>query len=547
MLLDRTFHPDEANQAFTVGRLLETDRYTYRPTDHHGPTLYYAAAPLQKAFGHADTQSLDGTLLRCTPLVFGVLALVALFQAVHGFVRHFGRSAGEDAVNATGGRLLPLLAGAAAAVLLGTSPLFAFYATDFIQETLLACFTVLALKCAVGYAVSRLPPEDPARPRRLKPGTWALFFGFSVGLCFATKETCSLTFAAAALAAAPFLALHVRRNGLASLARVVRPNDLVLALLAFGITSAVLFSSFCQDWTGVYNAFVAAPLSYFHRAAGEAAAGGADWHVHPAGQYLSWLILGRPTAAEAVRGFSHLHPPLHVAFLLAMVALLRFRGLAREQLRRPLVQAFLGASLYAVLLLALYSAIPYKTPWCAVQILLGFVVAAALGYAAATRLALDIRKAGRSVRPAFGAYAVFLLLPVLAGVAEHLPGLKLMNADPDAKAVPYNYAHASPEVKDLAACVDAAMRAADARKAFCAVSLPPEDTWPFPWYNRPWEPLTGYWTKFEDLVELEKTGAKPTVVVVPMKEGHLVQPLFPHLKHTKRFYVRPGVRARVFW
>ena len=54
---------------------------------------------------------------------------------------------------------------------------------------------------------------------------------------------------------------------------------------------------------------------------------------------------------------------------------------------------------------------------------------------------------------------------------------------------------------------------------------------------------------------LAAAGVKPAVVIVPMEEGHLVQPLFPHLKHTKRFYMRPriperkvrGVRVRVFW
>ena len=81
-MFSRTFHPDEANQAFTVGRLLETGHYTYRPTDHHGPTLYYAAAPLQRAFGHTTTADLDGTLLRCPPLLFAVLALPLLAPAV---------------------------------------------------------------------------------------------------------------------------------------------------------------------------------------------------------------------------------------------------------------------------------------------------------------------------------------------------------------------------------------------------------------------------------------------------------------------------------
>ena len=552
-LLDRTLHPDEANQGFTAGRLLETGHYVYKPTDHHGPTLYYAAAPLQKAFGHTDTQSLDATLLRCTPLLFGALTLVLLAHAVYGLVRRSGSEV------SSAGRLLPFLGAVSAALLLGTSPLFVFYATDFIQEALLACFSAMMFWSAVGYARARRP-EDPARPPRLKPGTWSLLFGIGAGLCFATKETCSLTFTAAALASVPFLAVQIRRCGFPSLVRVVRPNDFVLALLAFGITSVVLFSSFCQDWTGVYNAFVAAPLSYLHRAAGDAAAGGADWHVHPWTQYVRWFFLGQPSAlpadASANRAFAHLHPLLHWTALLLLLGgravWLRRRG---ERVPR-LVQAFFGASLYFAVLFGLYSAIPYKTPWCAVQILLGFVPAVVLGYVAGTRELLAALLPAAPKNPGHRLDGLVTLLVYVAclgqgtliGVVEHLPGLMKMDADPDAREIPYNYAHASPEVKELAACVDAAMKAApDPKKAFIAVSLPPEDTWPFPWYNRPWEPFTGYWTKFDDLVELQKTGAKPTVVVLPMQEGHLVQSLFPHLKHTKRFFIRPGVRARVFW
>ena len=128
-----------------------------------------------------------------------------------------------------------------------------------------------------------------------------------------------------------------------------------------------------------------------------------------------------------------------------------------------------------------------------------------------------------------------------------------MSRDPDSKDIPYNYASASPEVQQLAAIVASAMTSnptipqSPNSPAFIAVALPPSDTWPFPWYNRPYEPQTGYWTSFDDLKQLAAGGVKPTVVIVPMTEGHLVQPLFPHLKHTKRFYMRPGVRVRVFW
>jgi hypothetical protein len=126
-----------------------------------------------------------------------------------------------------------------------------------------------------------------------------------------------------------------------------------------------------------------------------------------------------------------------------------------------------------------------------------------------------------------------------------------MSRDPDSKDIPYNYASASPEVRQLAATVAAAVGAATNHEPqttpFIAVALPAADTWPFPWYNRPYEPQTGYWTSFDDLKRLAADGVKPTVVIVPMTEGHLVQPLFPHLTNTKRFYMRPGVRVRAFW
>ena len=52
---------------------------------------------------------------------------------------------------------------------------------------------------------------------------------------------------------------------------------------------------------------------------------------------------------------------------------------------------------------------------------------------------------------------------------------------------------------------------------------------------------------FAELEALAGLGRKPAVVVVPAEEGHLVQPLFPHLTRTKRFEMRPRVRVRAFW
>ena len=472
MTFDRTFHPDEANQAFTVGRLLETGRYEYRPDDHHGPTLYYAAAAIQKATGHNTLATTDGTLLRCTPLLFAVLALVFGFLSIRRLVK--------PVLGSVAGRLVPGLF----VLLLGTAPVFFFFATDFIQEMLLACFTMMMFWSGIGY----LRPGE-----RWKTGTWAILFGIAAGLVFATKETGLLTFAAAGIAGIP-LAWRNRKNLRFEL------RDVVLATAGFALTAILFYSSFASNWNGVYNAFVAAPLSYLGRATGSAVSQGAADHVHPWWQYMKWLFASNWK-------FSAL--PLAALFLITFKS-------------RSFVH------IYALVLFALYSLIPYKTPWCTLQMILPIALAPFVSIPKRT--------------------VAFLALPLAAvSLACNIIGAGAIAHEPDSRDIPFNYAAASPEVKQLAAAVAEAIDASTNRTPFVAVALPPADTWPFPWYNRPYEPQTGYWTSFDDLKHLAEANVMPEVVIVPMREGHLVQPLFPHLKHTRRFYMRPGVRVRVFW
>ena len=493
MLFDRTFHPDEANQAFTTGRLLETGRYTYQPQDHHGPTLYYAAAALQRAVGHGETASLDGTLLRCTPLVFAALALVFGFFALKRLTKS-------------------IVPGLVFAVLLGTSPFFAFFATDFIQEILLVSFLVMMFWAGTGY----LCPGT-----KWKTGTWALFFGTSTALAFATKETCLISFAAAAIATTPFIVKRMSFDAVRA-----RMRDVILAILGFLIVAFILYSDFGNDFHGVYNAFIAAPLSYLGRAAGDATAStGANWHVHPWWQYFRWLYDGNSAL---------------LFLFLVSVSCGAFAAWRRAY--KTTSWAFRFTLCYALATLAIYSLIPYKTPWCAVQIEMPLVLASVLGLACAA-----------DALPRFKWIPLAVLSAFL--LAFNVPALVRMNRDPDSTANPCNYAAASPEVKELAQTVASAMSSATNQSPFIAVALSAADTWPFPWYNRPNENMTGYWDSFDDLKRLAETGIKPTVVIVPMEEGHLVQPYFPHLKHTKRFYMRPriperkvkGVRVRVFW
>ena len=538
-IFDRTFHPDEANQAFTTGRLLETGTYRYDPQDHHGPTLYYAAATLQKAAGHDATATLDGTLLRCTPLLFAVLALVF----------------GCLTIKKLTGRLwLGLLF----ALLLGISPIFVFFATDFIQEMLLAAFTMMMLWAATNYLLYTTPspltphpspshpsPSHPTPSRRLNRPTWALLFGIAAGLAFATKETALLTFAAAALAA--FVTHLVQKHSpLNPQPSTLNPDpssltphlSSFLVLASFLLTATLFYSSFGDNWQGVYNAFIAAPLSYLHRAAGDAVSQGAAAHIHPWWQYFKWLFGDGGLPAVLIVGGPFLG----------------FGVLTIENARKntpPHIRGFFTfITLYAIILTTLYSAIPYKTPWCALQLHIPLLLSALIGLVLFTR-ALPTQGLPVCLIMAIS-YSAMIGREMFQGDTFLLTK---MWRDPDSKAIPYNYAAASPQVKDLANLIieqlphplTSSPSHPSPLTSFAAIALPPEDTWPLPFYLRSVKDKVGYWTSFGELEALAGLGAKPNVVVVPAEEGHLVQPLFPHLKNTKRFEMRPHVRIRVFW
>lgn len=504
-IFNRTFHPDEANQAFTTGRLLETGVYRYDPKDHHGPTLYYAAAAIQKAAGNDSTTTLDGTLLRCTPILFAALTLVFSFLALRKIFKSASIRAG-------------CLAATAFTLLLATSPIFMFFATDFIQEMLLAAFTAMLFWAMTGYALHQ------EGTRKIKRGTWALLAGIAAGCAFATKETCVLTFFAAtcSVTAVCLMRRMSRSDGSPPVDPKSKSSYAALAAAGFALTATLFYSSFATNWQGVYNAFVAAPLSYVHRATGDAASEGAAYHVHPWWQYLKWLFENTLLAAYVPAGI-----------LCGFSALLRRK---KETIAsgQPLATAFVATTCYSLILTVAYSSIPYKTPWCALQIHLPLLLSAFLGFAM-----WSSRKKTNLIAAVF--FTMTLLCHNCALSAK-------MWIDPDSKEIPYNYASASPQVKDMAQLIKSCVSdGKNAGKCFIAVALPPEDTWPLPFYLRNINSNVGYWTQFEELEVLAALNRKPDVVVVPAEHGHLVQPLFPHLKNTKRFEMRHRVRIRVFW
>ena len=161
----RPMHHDEANQAFKCGELLEKGTYVYDPADHHGPSLYYLTLPgARLAAGRSFVNTTESTY-RMVPALFGVL-LVALILLL------------RDELGPRAAAVSMLLA--------AVSPAMVYYSRFYIQEMLLACFTV-------GMIVSGW------RYFRRKNAGWAVLTGLFAGMMFVTKETSVVAYIAVVL------------------------------------------------------------------------------------------------------------------------------------------------------------------------------------------------------------------------------------------------------------------------------------------------------------------------------------------------------------
>lgn len=335
-------HADEANQAVKAGELIEAGRYAFDPRDHHGPTLYFAAAAVARVRGEHTLAQLTETTVRLVPAIAGTLAVVLL--AWIGTTCLSRQSVGD-------GRWPAL----AAALFCAVSPPAVYYSRYFVQETLLATLTL-----ATWLAVQRWWLTGLTR--------WAIAAGISVGLMQATKASAPLFLLLGGVS------LLVVRGSAAPVTRRPRRDALVALLAAIG-TAALFYSSFGTNPGGLRDALGA----YTHALQRFGAAAAPTGHEKPWWYYLrilGWYREGGLVWHQAA--FSAL------AVSGAIVALARRDALAR------------GIALYSILLVAAFSAFSYKTPWHLVHFVAPLALLAAEALAAIGRL-----RTGRPVAVAF--------------------------------------------------------------------------------------------------------------------------------------------------
>jgi uncharacterized protein (TIGR03663 family) len=452
-------HADEAIHADKFGTLLEGGGYAYDPSEYHGPTLYYLTLLPAWLQGAGRYVAIDEVTLRSVPAALGVALVVAHLEA---------------------SSFLGVPGAAVAALLAAISPAMVFYSRYYIHETPLVFFSFGALLAACRYL--RKPGPAPA-----------LLTGACAGLMHATKETAPLALGSMLLALALTLVVERwRGQALPPIRSVVRGRDVLLALLAAAVVSSALFSSFLSHPKGIVDSVRAYGI-YVDRASA------APWHFHPWHYYLRLLVhfpaRGTPVWTEG------------------LILVLAAAGCAAGWVAKGVpgvdsrVLRFLG--FYTLLMLVLYSAIPYKTPWCLLGFLHGMILLAGAG-------AVFLVRASRGV-------AMKALVCVLLGSAvAHLgwqafSGSFRFAADP---RNPYVYAHTGTEVFEIVGRLKDLARAHADGSSMPLQIISRENLWPLPWYLRGYSGVA-WWNGVS-----ETAPNAPVIVVTPDMEPALVRKLY---------------------
>lgn len=360
----------------------------------------------------------------------------------------------------------------AAAGLLAVSPFFGYYGRDLIPETWLAALTLTLVVAGARYLESR------------RKG-YLLLAAACLGLLFTVKETAGLTVAGLVVAAA--VATVWTSGGWWPGDLRVDRRTAGLVVLAAAIPYGLLFTSFLTHPWGLIDS-VWGLLLWVGKGAE-----GAGVHAKPWYYFLQWLL--------------RYEPALLVGGLLG-------GGLALR--RRDPWGSFCAVWLLSQLVI--YSAIPYKTPWLALNILLP----AALTTGFLVREIWD--RGSRAARA--GVLAVLLLGLTWSGWRAF--DVSFRRYDDPRLELPY--AQTRREARGIVTLVQEVARRAPAGRCLTLNALLPY-RWPLPWYLRDF-PKARYWKKLQDI---PADFDADVLLVDTQEEGKLR----PRLKGTYRRCVFP--------
>lgn len=459
-LAQRPMHCDEAVHADKFGVLLEEGRYEYSTVDFHGPTLNYLTllpAWLQGAKRYTDITEIT---LRSVPAFFGVLLVAAHVLLVP---------------------YIGLPAAVLAALFAALSPAMVYYSRYYIHETLLVFFSFAALLSILHYLETRRP-------------AWAVSIGACLGLMYSTKETSVIVVTCMSLGLILMLASEKRwGNAAPPLRSLVHGRHLWISMLTAIAVSLALFSSFLTHPRGIIDS-VLAYQTYFHRGAGAH-----TWHVHPWFYYFKLL------------GYFRMHGgPVWTEALIIMLAVLGIvAGMSRNGVAGVNSRLLRYLAFYTLVMVMVYSVIPYKAPWNMLGFLHGMVLLAGIG-------AVWLLKAFH--RTVVRAAAVALLFAAVMHLGwEAWAASFRYGADP---CNPYVYAHTGEDVFVIVRRLEDLASVHPDRLAMPIQVISRENLWPLPWYLRRFSAVQ-WWNGVSDQAQ-----SAPVILASPDMEPALIRKLY---------------------
>lgn len=422
----RPMHTDESVNAYLTGKVLAGEAFHYDSRDRHGPALFLLAEPLARLMGAHNFAELTETQLRLTAVIAGFFT-VLLFAAG---VRMFGFSTSLIA-----------------ALLFAFCPLPVYYNRYFIHESLFVLSTFGLILSVWRWLATHSFLS-------------ATLTGFCAAFMLAGKETAVIHFFAIGVA---LLICHLCFGAPASDKKIsenkqqpVQPKasalpakSILVMAAVFIFTNVLLFTWFGRNWS-VFSDLVKAIPSFTARAGGEG-------HAQPF-WYYGWLL------ASGWSGTSFL--------VIAVIGIIR-------AFRQPSARAGLMLAIYTLLIFVIYSAIPYKTPWLALNFYLPLVILAGMAvewiWFAIPRLTI---RAG-----------VLLVLGTLGFLMAHDIRERVFR-HPAAEKNPYAYAHTGEDLLRLPGRLYQLCKQEGWKNPRIAVVA--ADAWPLPWYLRKFSQV-GFW------------------------------------------------------
>jgi uncharacterized protein (TIGR03663 family) len=481
-LPDKVLHHDEGVNGLFLTTLFRNGYYHYDPSNFHGPTLYYFGWIITtiNSFFYGK-EGLSTFAIRLVPALFGI-GVVWLMLCLRRQLGDFGALA--------------------AAALAAVSPGFVFFSRYFIHEILFVFFSL-------GVVVAILRFRETRRLRYLMLGS------LSAALLCATKETWVITIAVW-LIAIPCTTVYLRlrkipkenqdssprreQPRLSAPAEAPAQRDgsgvqlYLTAALLFAAVWILFYSSFFTNFPqGVYDSV--RTFGYWSKTS-EAA------NVYSPMKYFEWLVY--PKMAELP------------AMLLGSVGIVLALWRARD--RFAVFVAF-----WSLGILAAYSLVNYKTPWCALNIVLPFVIMAGYGLQ---------QLYGRR---AIGPWAVFVAA-VAVGVSLYLAvELSFFKYDDDTQA--YSYAHTKRDSQRLVNEVNSIAAGNPAGKDI-GITVMSAEHWPLPWYLRDYG-HAGYWGTVVD-------SSEPILIVHENQVAEVERKLGGKYRLVASYDLRPGVRLYLY-